>query len=124
MGGPGDVIKKGWDYLKNNGVNGVMSQVRYKLSGPSAYNSWFKEVYEGDEEAFALQRKAHFRYEPVISIIVPVYMTPEFYLRSMIESVQAQTYKNWQLCLVDGSQGEGIRDNGENKVSAYDKVKG
>ncbi len=125
MSGPGDVIKKGWDYLKNNGVNGVMSQVRYKLSGPGpAYNGWFKEVYEGDEETFALQRKAHFRYEPVISIIVPIYLTPEFYLRSMIESVQAQTYKNWQLCLVDGSQSEGINDNGNNKVSAYDKVYG
>ncbi|MCM1083856.1 MAG: glycosyltransferase [Clostridium sp.] len=125
MGGPGDVIKKGWDYLKNNGMNGVMSQVRYKLSGPGpAYNGWYKEVHEGDEEAFALQRKAHFRYEPVISIIVPVYLTPEFYLRSMIASVQAQTYKNWQLCLVDGSQGESIHDNGGNKLSAYDRMHG
>lgn len=54
----GDVIKKGWDYLKNNGMNGVMSQVRYKLSGPgSAYNGWFKEVYESDEEAFALKER-------------------------------------------------------------------
>ena len=56
MSGPGDVIKKGWDYLKNNGMNGVMSQVRYKLSGPgSAYNGWFKEVYESAPKKGTIQ---------------------------------------------------------------------
>jgi len=38
-----------------------------------------------------------------ISILVPLYNTPENYLVEMIESVQNQTYSNWELCLVDGS---------------------
>ena len=37
------------------------------------------------------------------SIIVPLYNTPESYLREMIESVAMQTYNNWELCLADGS---------------------
>ena len=36
-------------------------------------------------------------------MLVPLYNTPEKFLREMIESVQAQTYKNWELCLADGS---------------------
>lgn len=37
------------------------------------------------------------------SILVPLYNTPELYLRKMIESVLSQTYENFELCLADGS---------------------
>ena len=37
------------------------------------------------------------------SILVPLYNTPEDFLKEMIESVQAQTYSDWELCLADGS---------------------
>ncbi len=37
------------------------------------------------------------------SILVPVYNTPENYLTEMIESVLAQSYPNYQLCIADGS---------------------
>lgn len=39
--------------------------------------------------------------EPEISIIVPVYKVPEQYLRRCIESIQAQTYTNIEIVLVD-----------------------
>lgn len=122
MAGSSDIIKKGLNYLKHNGIDNVMSQIRYKLSGPGlSYNKWYKE-HEVDEEALASQREKHFIYEPVISIIVPVYMTPELYLRSMIESVQAQSYTKWQLCLVDGSQVEVLDGEGKPTASAYERV--
>lgn len=41
-----------------------------------------------------------------ISILVPLYNTPERFLREMIDSVEAQTYQNWELCLADGSDKE------------------
>lgn len=37
------------------------------------------------------------------SILVPLYNTPIRYLVEMLESVLAQTYENWELCLADGS---------------------
>lgn len=40
---------------------------------------------------------------PKISILVPLYHTPEKYLREMLESVLNQTYSNWELCLCDAS---------------------
>ena len=40
------------------------------------------------------------------SILVPLYNTPESFLREMIESVLEQTYENWELCLGDGSDKE------------------
>ena len=38
---------------------------------------------------------------PLISILVPTYQTPERWLRRCIESVLAQAYPAWQLCIVD-----------------------
>ena len=38
---------------------------------------------------------------------MPLYRTPEEYLRQMIESVLAQTYPHWELCIADGSQDGG-----------------
>ena len=38
-----------------------------------------------------------------ISIITPLYNTPEQFLNEMIQSVKDQSYSNWELCLADGS---------------------
>ncbi len=40
-------------------------------------------------------------YKPKFSVLMPAYQTPERYLRAAIESVVAQTYTHWQLCIVD-----------------------
>ena len=39
--------------------------------------------------------------QPRISIITPVYDTPEPLLREMVNSVLAQMYDNWELCIAD-----------------------
>ncbi|MBR2465402.1 MAG: glycosyltransferase family 2 protein [Clostridia bacterium] len=49
------------------------------------------------QRAFVFEKPVKF------SVIVPLYNTPENYLREMIESVKAQTYSGWELCLADGS---------------------
>ncbi|GAB2492553.1 hypothetical protein GCM10027084_01410 [Pseudoxanthomonas sangjuensis] len=38
---------------------------------------------------------------PMISVLVPAYQTPERWLRRCIDSVLAQVYPKWQLCLAD-----------------------
>jgi GT2 family glycosyltransferase/SAM-dependent methyltransferase len=38
---------------------------------------------------------------PVISVLVPVYNTPEPFLRAAIESVRRQIYPHWELCIAD-----------------------
>ncbi len=58
------------------------------------------------EEELQRQRDTKFEKDVKISVIVPLYNTPERYLRDMIESVQAQTYGNWELCMGDGSDAE------------------
>jgi GT2 family glycosyltransferase len=38
---------------------------------------------------------------PLVSVVLPVYNTPEEFLREAIDSVRAQLYSNWELCISD-----------------------
>ncbi len=49
------------------------------------------------------QEATHFAQPLTFSIACPLYNTPENYLRELIQSVLGQTYKDWELCLADGS---------------------
>lgn len=42
-------------------------------------------------------------HKPLFSVIVPAFNTPEPYLRAMIGSMLAQTYRDWELVLVNAS---------------------
>lgn len=48
-------------------------------------------------------RAAGFRYQPLISLVMPTYNTPVAMLKAALESVVAQTYDNWELCVADGA---------------------
>ena len=98
-----DTIKKGFAHIRSTAIPEALSKARSMVTGLDlAYDRFFKENIEADEEALATQRERVFSYCPCISIVVPVYMTPELSLRAMLESVLHQTYGNWELCLVDG----------------------
>jgi glycosyltransferase involved in cell wall biosynthesis len=42
-----------------------------------------------------------FTFQPLISILTPVFDTPVAWLREAVESVLAQAYENWELVLID-----------------------
>ena len=44
-----------------------------------------------------------FEYMPKLSVVIPAYKTPERYLKEMLNSILAQTYENWEICIADGS---------------------
>ncbi|HIT91129.1 MAG TPA: glycosyltransferase, partial [Candidatus Merdenecus merdavium] len=49
------------------------------------------------------QKKRVFTENILFSIVVPLYKTESMYLEALINSIKAQTYSNWELCLSDGS---------------------
>ncbi len=59
-----------------------------------------------DAEEAARQGKEVFARKIKFSILMPLYNTPEKFLRQAIDSVRAQTYANWQLCMADGSDAQ------------------
>lgn len=61
-----------------------------------ADNEWTEQ----DDERIK-KEAGKFSYEPLISIITPVYNVAPVYLDACIESVLNQFYHNWELCLYD-----------------------
>lgn len=59
-----------------------------------------------DNDTRKRQSEEKFDRDIKISILAPLYNTPEKYLKDMMNSVIDQTYSNWELCLADGSDSE------------------
>ena len=53
-----------------------------------------------------LEENTKFSKDITVSILVPLYNTPKNFLIEMIDSVKAQTYAGWELCLADGSDSD------------------
>ncbi len=110
---------KGFRTLKDEGVSAFYKKLKARLRPAINYEKWLKENSPSKEELFR-QRNATWETMPLFSVIVPLYRTPENFLRDMIESVINQTYPGWELCLSDGSGDKG--DTGaEQIVKEYQK---
>lgn len=59
-----------------------------------------------DAEEAKRQSEVKFARKVKFSILMPLYNTPPKFLRQAVDSVRAQTYANWELCLADGSDAE------------------
>ena len=95
---------KAYVYYQQFGIKRTIDRFYTKLTHKDevSYKNWMKTHFP-TEKMLAEQRKQHFTYEPKISIVVPLYKTPEKYLDEMIDSIKKQTYGNWELCMSDGS---------------------
>ena len=58
------------------------------------YNKWIKK-HETKSEYKELE------YQPLISILIPVYNIERYYLSECLDSILNQTYQNFEVCLAD-----------------------
>lgn len=77
-------------------ILGVSYEKKYH---PISYQEW---VERGEPHVWVRPDKSY-KLQPLVSVVVPTYNTPQKYLVPLVDSLLAQTYKNWQLCIADGS---------------------
>ncbi len=102
------LVAKGMFSLRNYGVKETFRKVKGRVMPKKQpvtcdYNKWIKQHMPSERE-LEKQRQTKFDYEPVFSIIVPLYESEEGYLNELVESVRNQTYGKWELCFSDGSK--------------------
>lgn len=96
-------IQKGFRYLKHYGIKEFWIRLHERFEPEEVpYGPWY-EAYVPDEETLNRQRKRKFLNAPLISVVVPAYHTPPLFLRQMLDSLVAQTYGGWELCIANGS---------------------
>ena len=84
---------------------GIMRKLNAKSIERKARLRHGTDSFPNEEEA-ARQGKEAFSRNIKFSILMPLYNTPEKFLRQAIDSVRAQTYTNWELCMADGSDAQ------------------
>lgn len=82
-------IKAFIERIKNGGVD--------LFYNPFRQDEYLKWINEQENEEI----NCDFKYNPLISVLIPVYNIGEKYLTECIESILNQTYKNFEICLVD-----------------------
>lgn len=123
-----DYITRARNYIAMYGMKRFIVKAVGKLTGKSIKdptNIYFNKI-NPNEARLKEQRDYKFVSNYKFSILIPVYRPDAKFFTLMLDSIVAQTYDNWQICLADGS-GEGYTV--ENVVRPYiekygeDKVK-
>ncbi len=102
-----ETVEVAWEYFQKHGLRALFKKSVHKIQNIQDdydYNEWYKKVRITDEE-LAKQRESatDFAVQPTFSIVIPVYATPEKFLRRMLDSIREQTYPKFEVCLVDAT---------------------
>ncbi|MEA1973421.1 MAG: glycosyltransferase, partial [Candidatus Cloacimonadota bacterium] len=117
---PRAMLRQGYNTLRvlgietrHAGVRQIVRRISQKLQRiffcredgifGSTYSNWIKRCEPDARLVCQSSEIEDFSYHPLISIITPVYNPPPDVLRATIESVLAQTYFSWEICLANGN---------------------
>lgn len=90
---PPRLWKKYWIEFKNK-MQSTQNSLFYNMNNKEEYNKWLIE-----NESFEKEKKL--KYQPLISLLIPVYNIDCTYLSECIDSILEQIYQNFEICLVD-----------------------
>ena len=121
-------IEKVKFYIKRYGFFSTLKKVFKRIfkikenrkTNQEAYQIWIEKNTPNEDE-LEKQKTTKFIYAPKISVVVPMYNTDEKFFQDLIESLNNQTYANWELCLADGSPKK--NENLEKYYEKNEKIK-
>ena len=96
-----------YNFLMNVRSSGFAENVRGFLKKGKAqpsYQTWRIRHSADENELLRQEKESEKMNGPLFSIIIPLYETPEEYLRELLESITQQSYKKYEVCLADGSR--------------------
>ncbi|MBQ5950887.1 MAG: glycosyltransferase family 2 protein [Lachnospiraceae bacterium] len=120
-----------WTSKENRAAKRIEEELRrlyHKLKNLRAravqrdYHTWQRRFALSSDD-LEKQQTTVFAYAPKVSILVPTYRTPEEFLREMIASVQAQSYRNWELILADASGDDSVAKVALHVAEADERVR-
>lgn len=107
------LVSKALKVLKNEGLDIVFYKIARKFDRGDIYQQW---VSSNERNLYATEKLA---YNPRFSVVIPVYNVADHMLRECINSVLNQTYRNFEIVLVDdASTQESVRT----VLAEYDKT--
>ena len=102
-----EIVRRQASMVRSIGVVNTVRRYGRLLRGrapidASTYQGWLQQHQRGTLTTAEIQQTIDaLPWRPRISIITPVYNTDPQWLLRVVESVEAQAYANWELCLAD-----------------------
>lgn len=90
------IWEKAWALAKREGITGLLRRWQTRRQ----YRRW-RKLYAQPDRAAITADIARMASPPLISVVMPVYDLDEPWLRAAIDSVRAQLYPHWELCIAD-----------------------
>jgi glycosyltransferase involved in cell wall biosynthesis len=98
-----------WESTRRYGLGRSLRQSLLLFSGDRRhlanleYNLWRRRFAASDDGMRDAMQMEHTGWEakPMVSLVMPVYNPPVEFLREAVESVRAQIYPHWELCIAD-----------------------
>ncbi|WP_294450278.1 glycosyltransferase family 2 protein [uncultured Gemmiger sp.] len=97
-----DLAARSLRTLQQQGLEQLWRDVTFRVGLAFHHDGWRYRADIPLRRTLRAQRAENLQ-GPCISVVVPVYNTPMPFFRQMVKSVRRQTYRNWQLVLVDAS---------------------
>jgi glycosyltransferase involved in cell wall biosynthesis len=97
------IVHEVWVALHRGPTVALKNLHRRNTHEGTDYSEWVK-TYDTLDESLRAQIRADIDAmveRPLISVILPVYNTPERWLRACLDSVRSQLYGDWELCIAD-----------------------
>jgi O-antigen biosynthesis protein len=124
-------LKKAFVIIKDQGFIVFLYKLRKlytskiypnKSNKSKNYNEWLdnNKNYDKQQAGHILKKINTVKKLPLISIIMPVYKVKSNFLIQAIESIRSQSYKNWELCIVDDGSKKKVIIETLNKFSLND----
>lgn len=79
------------------------------VNADRSYEAWvrrYDDLSRMDLDLLSSQAAVLASAGPLVSILLPVYNTPETWLRRCLDSVLGQTYARWELCVCDDASSQ------------------
>ncbi len=91
------------EMIKDRGFGEFINYLKVQMDPFYAdYSLWVRSRRPG-RALLEKQCQKRWKYEPKISIVIPLYNTPLKYLKELMDSLVGQSYRNIEICLADGS---------------------
>ena len=118
---------KAFNLVRRHGFLDAFIIIKSKIISPNSnsnnYADWIlkNEVPESRRLKGLLKNNFRFKENPLISIVMPVFNPNKKWLIEAIQSVQNQSYENWEICIADDKSTDATVKTFLNNLSKNDK---
>ncbi|HJA94001.1 MAG TPA: glycosyltransferase [Candidatus Eisenbergiella merdipullorum] len=96
-------------YFRRNGISAAVWAVAERLLQEKEQRGYRYTPPAKEELIRQKKEAAGWKDPPLLSVVVPAYETPPEFLRALLESMQEQTWQNWELVVADAGNTDTVR---------------